>query len=82
MKGLAGTITLFVSRSRGIGASIVWKLVTIVLKPIAIRVSKSGITPKMLTQIPFIEYLKEWVEDLVASDPDHELYEYYKLYGR
>jgi DNA-binding HxlR family transcriptional regulator len=31
---------------------------------------------------PFIEYLKEWVEDLVASDPGHELYEQYKLYGR
>ena len=32
--------------------------------------------------IPFIEYLKEWVEDLVASDPGHELYEQHELYGR
>jgi DNA-binding HxlR family transcriptional regulator len=31
--------------------------------------------------IPFIEYLKEWVEDLVASDPGHELYEQHELYG-
>ena len=32
--------------------------------------------------IPFIEYLKEWVEDLVASDPGHELHEANELYGR
>jgi DNA-binding HxlR family transcriptional regulator len=32
--------------------------------------------------VPFIEYLKEWVEELVASNPDHELYEHHKLYGR
>ena len=31
--------------------------------------------------IPFIEYLKEWVEDLVASDPGHELHEQNELYG-
>ena len=32
--------------------------------------------------IPFIEYLKEWVEDLVASDTGHELHEQHELYGR
>ena len=32
--------------------------------------------------VPFIEYLKEWVEDLVASDPSHELHEQNELYGR
>jgi DNA-binding HxlR family transcriptional regulator len=32
--------------------------------------------------IPFIEYLKEWVEDMVASDPGHELHEQNELYGR
>jgi DNA-binding HxlR family transcriptional regulator len=32
--------------------------------------------------IPFIEYLKEWVEDLVSSDPEHELHEQNQLYGR
>jgi DNA-binding HxlR family transcriptional regulator len=32
--------------------------------------------------IPFIEYLREWVEDLVASNPGHELHEQHDLYGR
>ncbi|TCC93626.1 transcriptional regulator [Pedobacter frigiditerrae] len=32
--------------------------------------------------IPFIEYLKEWVEELVSSNPDHELYKHHELYGR
>jgi DNA-binding HxlR family transcriptional regulator len=32
--------------------------------------------------IPFIEYLKEWVEGLVANDPNHELHEQHGLYGR
>jgi len=32
--------------------------------------------------IPFIEFLKEWVEELVSTNPDHELHEHHELYGR
>jgi DNA-binding HxlR family transcriptional regulator len=32
--------------------------------------------------IPFIEYLKDWVVELVASDPGHELHEQHELYGK
>ena len=32
--------------------------------------------------IPFIEYLKDWVVALVASDPAHELHEQHELYGK
>ena len=31
--------------------------------------------------IPFIEYLKDWVIELVSSDPSHELHERHELYG-
>ncbi|MDB5149116.1 MAG: hypothetical protein JWQ57_3136 [Mucilaginibacter sp.] len=49
---------------------------------IALAVGRSwgigaGIARKL---IPFIEYLKEWVEDLVAGDPGHELHEQHQLY--
>ena len=40
------------------------------------------LTPSGQKLIPFIEYLKDWVVELVSSDPGHELHEQHELYGK